>query len=32
MAQDARMGLFDAAAFALTFFHSLGGGGQKPPG
>ncbi len=29
MAEDARMGLFDAAALALTFFQSAAGGEQK---
>lgn len=32
MSEDARMGLFDAAALALTFFHSAGGSDKKPPG
>ena len=32
MSEDARMSLFDAAALALTFFHSRGGErDQKPP-
>lgn len=29
MSEDARMGLFDAAALALTFFHSAAGGEQE---
>jgi hypothetical protein len=31
MSEDARMGLFDAAALALTFFHSAGGRDKQPP-
>jgi hypothetical protein len=31
MSEDARMGLFDAAALALTFFHSSGGENREPP-
>lgn len=29
MSEDSRMSLFDAAALALTFFHSPGGGGER---
>ena len=29
MSEDARMGIFDAAALALTFFQSAAGGGQE---
>lgn len=29
MSEDARMGIFDAAALALTFFQSAAGGGQR---
>jgi Holliday junction resolvasome RuvABC endonuclease subunit len=29
MSEDGRMGLFDAAALALTFFHSAAGGDQE---
>lgn len=29
MSEDARMGLFDAAALALTFFRNTAGGGQE---
>jgi hypothetical protein len=32
MDENPRMGLFDAAALALTFFYSLRGGGRKPSG
>lgn len=32
MSEDARMSLFEAAALALTFFHSAGGRDEKPPG
>jgi hypothetical protein len=28
MSEDARMGIFDAAALAWMFFHSIGGGTQ----
>jgi len=31
MSEDARMGLFDAAALALTFFQSAGGKDKRPP-
>jgi hypothetical protein len=31
MSEDARMGLFDAAALALTFFQSAGGMDKRPP-